>query len=110
MGFDKSTHSEQKFENTEKPETEATQDTSSTEGIPGEVPDDPKANSLTSLNIILDDITSTQEDWSKEALRKVLERFGRIPRTGWSRAHFLFCGKFSAHMCLSEFKKKHRKL
>ena len=109
MGFDQSTHSEQKFENIEKPETVATEDKSNAEDTPDEVPDDPKASSLTSLDTLLDDITSSQEDWPKEALRKVLDRFGRMPRTGWSRAHSVFCGKFSTRMTLEEFKKKAQK-
>ena len=50
MGFDQSTHSEKKFENIEKPETVATEDKSNAEDTPDEVPDDPKASSLTSLD------------------------------------------------------------
>ena len=48
----------------------------------------------------------THQEWLKEALRKVLVRFGRMPRTGWSLAHAVYCGKFNVHTSLAEFKKK----
>ena len=107
MGFDNSTHSEKEnLENRKKAEIEATIDKSNAEDTPDEVPDDPKSSSLTSLGTLLDNITSSQEEWPTEAFRKVLGRFGRMPRTGWSRAHSVYCGKFNAHMSLLEFKKK----
>jgi len=106
MGFDKNTHSGKKIENEKKAEIEAANSKSNTDDTPEEVSDDPKASSLTSLDTLLGDISSSKEDWPEEALRKVLCRFGRMPRTGWSRAHSVFCGKFSVHMSFIEFKKK----
>lgn len=106
MGFDKSTHSEVKLENEEKAEIEATNDKSSVEDTPEEVSYDPKASSLTSLDALLDDIKSSKEEWPEEVLRKVLGRFGRMPRSGWSRAYSVYCGKFNVHTSLIDFKKK----
>jgi len=79
---------------------------SNTDDTPEEVSDDPKVSSLTSLDTLLDDVKSSKEEWPKEVLRKVLDRFGRMPRTGWSRAHSVYCGKFNVHTSLLEFKKK----
>lgn len=70
-----------------------------------EAPDDPKSTTLTSLDTLLNDILSLQEKWPEEALCKVLARFGRMPRTGWSRAHSVYCGKFNLHKSLIDFKK-----
>ena len=106
MGFEKSTHSEEIIEKAEKAEIEATNDKRNTEDTPEEVPEDPKVGALTSLDTLLEDIKSTKEEWPEEALRKVLGRFGRMPRTGWSRAHSVYCGKFNVHMSPIEFKKK----
>ena len=106
MGFDNNTHSEKFLEKTNKAEKEAINDMSNTEDTPEEVPDDPKGSSLTSLGNLLDDIKSSQVEWPSEALRKVLGRFGRMPRTGWSRAHSVYCGKFNLSMSLLQFKKK----
>ena len=106
MGFDKRTHSENILENEEKAEIAATNDTSSTESIMEEVPDDLKASAADSLATLFNDISSTKEKWPEEALRKVLGRFGRMPRTGWSRAHSVYCGKFGVHMPIAEFKKR----
>ena len=96
MGFNKNTNSEK----THKAQPEATNDKSSAK----DTHDDPKAGTLTSLATLLDDITPSKEDWPEEALRKVLGRFGKIPRTGQSRAHSVYCGKFNAHLPLIDFK------
>ena len=106
MGFEKSTHSEIILESKNKAEPEATNDKSSTVDTPEEVSDNPKASSLTSLDALLDDISSSKEEWPKEAFRKVLSRFGRMPWSGWPRAHTVYCGKFNVHTSLLDFKKK----
>ena len=94
------------FENENKAELVATFDKSNTDDTPEEISDDPKASSLTSLDTLLNDITSVQKKWPKEALRRVLVWFRRMPRTGWPRAHTVYCDKFNVHMSLPEFKKK----
>jgi len=97
---------EQKIENQVKTENETKITKSTTKDTPEEVPEDPKASTLTSLDALLDGIKSTKEEWPEEALRRVLVRFGRMPRTGWSRAYSVYCGKFNAHTSLLDFKKK----
>lgn len=106
MGFDKNTHSGKKLETKVKAENEATNDMSNTRNTPEEALDNLKASKMTSLDTILDDIVSSKEKWPEEALRKVLGRFGRMPRQGWSHAHSVYCGKFNVHMSLVDFKKK----
>ena len=61
MGFDKSTHSEIIFKKTEKAEIEATEDKSNAEDTPEEAPEDLKPSTLTSLDTLLNDITSSKE-------------------------------------------------
>ncbi|KAM0681794.1 hypothetical protein GINT2_000311 [Glugoides intestinalis] len=69
-------------------------------------PKHPKTSTLTCLEALFGDIVSSNEEWSEEALRKMLVRFGRMPRTGWSRAHAVYCDKFEVRTPLVEFKKK----
>jgi tRNA uridine 5-carbamoylmethylation protein Kti12 len=106
MGFDKSTQSGKNFINTEKAEIVATVDMNNVAGSPIEALEDQKAGTLTSLDTILKDITSSKEEWPEEALREVLDRFGRMSRSGWSLAHSVYCGKFNVHTSLIDFKKK----
>ena len=106
MGFEKTEHSEFKNENNIKTEIELTEHTNRAENSPEREPHDPKSGTLTSLGTLLDDIQSPKEEWPKEALRRVLTRFGRMPRTGWSLALAVFCGRFKVRMTLPEFKKK----
>jgi hypothetical protein len=61
---------------------------------------------MTSLASILKDITSSKEEWPEEALRKVLGRFAKMPRSGWSLANSVYCGKFNVHTSLIDFKKR----
>ena len=102
MDFEKYKQSEK----SNKTEIGAIKEKSNAEDTPKEVPDDPKASTLTSLDIILEDIKSLKEEWPSEALRKVLGRFGRMPRSGWTRAHSVYCDKFNVSMSLLQFKKK----
>ena len=106
MGFDTQARSENKFLNinqTELVATEAKSDAGDTLRK-GTVPS--KASSEASLDAILNDIESSMEEWPKEALRNALQRFGRMPRLGWSRAHNTFCGKFNVSISLEGFKKR----
>lgn len=106
MGFDKNRHSEDILENNEKAEREATSDKSIAGDTPEEGADGSKAGTMTSLDTILEDVKSSKEKWPEEVLRKVLGRFGRMPRSGWSRAHSVYCGMFNVHTSLVDFKKK----
>ncbi|KAM0680637.1 hypothetical protein GINT2_001325 [Glugoides intestinalis] len=100
MGFDKNGHTEVQKENQIKAEKREA-------GVTPKVPPEHlKASTLTCLEALLGDIVSSKEEWPEEALRKVLVRFGRMPRTGWSRAHSVYCGKFEVRTPLVEFKKK----
>jgi hypothetical protein len=75
MSFDKSKHSGKNFINTEKAKIVATVDMKNVAGSPIEALKDQKAGTLTSLDTILKDITSSKEEWPERALRKVLSRF-----------------------------------
>jgi hypothetical protein len=105
-GFDKSTHSGKKIINTEKAEIVATVDMNNAAGSPIEALKDQKAGTMTSLDSILKDITSSKEEWPEEALREVLDRFWKMSRSGLSLAHSVYCGKFNVHTSLIDFKKK----
>ena len=104
MGFKKSQHSEMEIEKTEKAEIDTAIDGRSTQDSLETATESLNASSSTSLDVLLEDITSSKEEWPKEALRRVLGRFGRMPRSGWSRAHDVYCGKFSIRTSLVEFK------
>ena len=107
MGFTKIEHSEKKKEENDlKAETELTERKKSTEDTPIAPPDCPKASTSASLTAIFDGITSTKEKWPEEVFQKVLSRFGRMPRTGWSQALSVYCSKFGVRTPQQEFKKK----
>ena len=106
MGLEQSTHSEENFEKLRTTEIEATADKSSAVDTPEEVPNDPKASTLTSLGVLLADIASPMEEWLAEAFRRVLGRFGRMPRNGWSCVRSVYCGKFGVDMPLPRLKEK----
>lgn len=106
MGFEKIEHSEDKNENILKAEIELTKNMSRVQDTPVKASEDPKVSTLTSLRTLLDDLQAPEEEWPKEALRRVLKRFGRMPRSGWSLALSVFCGKFKIQMPAERFKKK----
>ncbi|KAM0681022.1 hypothetical protein GINT2_000805 [Glugoides intestinalis] len=103
---DENGHTEVQKENQTKAEKETTEEKREAGVTPKVPPEHPKASTLTCLEALLGDIVSSKEDWPEEVLRKVLVRFGRMPRTGWSRAHSVYCGKFEVRTPLVEFKKK----
>ena len=40
--------------------------------------------SMTSLEAILPNISGCKEEWPQKALAAVIERYGRMPRNGWT--------------------------
>jgi len=58
---------------------------------------------------ILASVEKRKEDWPKAAYLAVLERFARMPRSGWSRAKEYFCEKFTANISMTEFKAQAQK-
>ncbi len=107
-GFWKSTHSEGITENTQKAEIVSTNVKRRIEDTLIGEPEEPKANKLTSLTTLLEDIQSSKEKWPKEALLKVLGWFGRMPRTGLFHALTTYFSNFHFKCLLRTLRKRHR--
>jgi Reverse transcriptase (RNA-dependent DNA polymerase) len=61
---------------------------------------------MTSLEAILTSIVGCKEVWPQEVLRAVIERFGRMPRNGWTISRAYYNNKFQIDVPPDVFKKK----
>ena len=59
---------------------------------------------------ILSSVSVGQEEWSREACRAILVRYGRMPRFGWKRLVDVFCDKFLVSLSVEEIKLKSQSL
>ncbi|KAI5179054.1 hypothetical protein PAEPH01_2594, partial [Pancytospora epiphaga] len=51
-------------------------------------------------------LETTQGRWLGEVLKAAIERFGRMPRDGWSKCHSIFCDTFGCSTSFNEFRKQ----
>ena len=68
------------------------------------IPESQKACKKISLSAIFNEIHSNEKEWPKVVFKAVAERFGRMPRFGWSQAHATYCGRFNVQIPLTTFK------
>ena len=58
---------------------------------------------------VLESVSAGVDSWPQQAYLAALERYGRMPRKGWTRAQQYFCSKFSVAMTVEDFTGKAKK-
>ena len=66
----------------------------------------PVASRTAILEALISELDVPQARWPEEALKAVIERFGRMPRGGWQFCHSKYCISFTCNTSLDEFKRR----